>query len=539
LEDDFPTRRLHLEKDSGLAAAPRDPRKVHQHIEGLPGGKRVMTDAEVTEKLRDPFAMLLLRNGVFPRHLGEIHGGFDIHNATPDALPNVSSFLIAEGGQIPFAATLTKGSARLISVRSRVNGTPEVLISTLVGPGNDPRSDQQLNEIQSWDPVNRTMHFYQRQAGVWFWCGQSDMALVAPTRGRGPFDSHINGYPVMKELKTPWVHWHGPSLGISENAFAANDPLVSDRLFVDRDHAANFETEVVRPLMERWNSARFDKHTTGNVVDDVKAFGRQILESTSANLVSTHSTWSSVVAGNANLDDIPATFFCDVDGLVGPGTLGVNPPAFPMSGPRYVALTRTYGLRVKSRPNEGNVDFEGDVPFAFTVPERSEEDQLVVRVLVDRDVASSRLIACMLMVDFPNPVASTRRARLSRYLPNRLTLGLIPPLDDAFVQAVTVAAPNTSATSPEREFLANWALGPGAWQATFVDRLETFFDAIVQQLGSDAGSDAIFRLGESRRRQFRKRPLAEFGLSLAQATLIAEKTKPLFMNETARVVSRR
>lgn len=531
---EFPTRLLKIGGGAGLAAATVDPRKVNQHIEGLPDGKRVMTDAEVERLLRDPFATLILRRGIFPKHLGEILAAFDAHNGKSKGLPLTSSFLISEGGQIRFKAGVGKGSTRLITVRSTASGSPEVMISTLLPPGVSPRSDKVLNEVQAWDPVNRTMHFYQRQAGAWFWCGQSDMALVAPTRGEGAFDSHVNGYPLMKELQSPWVHWHGPGLAISETAYAPNDPLLSDPLFDDKDHALNFEVQVVRPLMERWNIARFEKHVVQGRLTAVGSFFAQLLQPTQANLISTHTEWSNVVANQEDLDDLPPSFFSDIEGLVTTAGLSVEVPPLEMTGTRYAALVKKYDLRVRG----GSIDIAGDVPFAFTVPERAEEDQLATRILVDRGVISPRLVACLLMIDFPNPVGSPRRARLLRFAPDNVRLNATkPPLDQPFVDRVKAAAPKTPKGSPEREFLANWDLGPGGWKAAFSARLTAYLAAVAKQLGTNAGCDAVFRLAESRRREFRRRPLAEFDLTLPHAVMIPATAKKLAMTEQAKVVS--
>jgi len=530
---EFPTRWLNVEASAGLAAATIDPKKINQHIAGLPDGKRVMTAVEVAKLLQDPFATLVLRRGIFPKHLGEILIAFNAHNGKPKGLPETSSFLIAEGGQIPFKAGVDKGSSRLITVRSTAAGSPEVMISTLLGAGVDPRSEQVINEVQAWDPVNRTMHFYQRQSGAWFWCGQSDMALVTPTRGEGAFDSHVNGYPLMKELQTPWVHWHGPGLAISETAYAANDPLPTDPLFVNRDHALNFERIVIRPLMERWNTARFEKHVKQGTLTRVRSFVAQLLEPTNANLISTHTQWSDVAANREVLDDLPPSFFFDIEGLVTTAELTVSVPPLVMTGERYAALVDKYDLRVRG----GSVDFAGDVPFAFTVPERAEEDQLAARILVERGVISPRLAACLLMIDFPNPVGSKRRAALLAFFPDTVRLAAKPPLDKAFVDAVTAATPSTPSTSPEREFLANWKLGPDDWKSAFEARLTAYLAALAKRLNTNAGCDAVFRLAESRRREFRNRPIAEFDLSLPRAVKIPATAKRLAMNERAQVVA--
>jgi hypothetical protein len=533
----FPSRLLNLDQEleAGRAAGTEvDPRKINQHLEGEPGNPRVMTDAEVTSQLGDPFATLVLRRGLLPDNLTELLAALDAHDATPDGLPLKSSFLVAEGGQIPFRPGVAKGGSRLITVRGRGRGnSPELMISSLVPAGQSPRADQVLNEVIAWDPTNRTFHYYQRQRGAWFWCGQSDMALVAPTRGNGPFDSHVNGYVVMKELKTPWVHWHGPGLGISERAYAPDDPLVRDPLFLAKDHALNFENNVMRPLMARWNKARFDKATRRRQLTGIRLFGSQLLESTSANLISTH-TEATQLPGK-DLDDLPPTFFVDLDCLAGEVGLEIDVPPLAMSGARYAALIATHDLRVRG---EG-VDQQGDVPFCFTVPERAHEDVIVVGELIRREALSARLAACLLMVDFPNPVGSRRRAALARHLPDEAGLTPRTNLDATLVPVLQAAAAASAEGSPEREFAAHWDLGPAAWQAAFATRVNAYLRLAAQRLATDAGSDEVFRLAESRRREFRRRPLIEFGLTLPVAVNIPATTRPLDMTERATIRNRR
>ena len=528
-EQAFPTRLLPENPSAALAAdAATDPNRINQHI--APDPSRVMTDEEVEELLNDPFALLVLRRGVFPTSLAELLSALDAHDGADDGVPDKMSFLVAEGGQIPFRAGMNNGGSRLIIVRGR-NGSPEVMANVLVPPGVGPRDQRLLIEVIGWDPTNQTFHFYQRQSGSWFWCGQSDMALVAPTRGQGPFDSHVNGYVVMKELKSPWVHWHGPDLQIAETAYAPGDPMIRDLLFLTKDFAFNFESQVIRPLAERWNKARFAKAVVDGVLQHFDQYGRQLLDATSANLVSTRKEWSQIGVG-ADLENVPPTFFADIDTLAGVIGIPAGLPPLTFSRSRYQALAETHGLRV--RDQRLGLDRPGDVPFCFTVPERAFEDVLAVQILLRNGIMSKRLAAALLMVDFPNPVGSPRRAALLAYLPASVS-ATTPGLDDVVVAAVRAAAPATPVGSPEREFLANWDLGPDGWADVYADRLEAYFGAIRQRLDTDDGADDVFRLAESRRRQFRQRPLSEFGLSLPQATNIAADAPALEMTADAHV----
>lgn len=535
-QDLFPTRVLRLAEGDGLesleALPPVSPKTINQHIVGQSPPTRGMTAEEIAKLLNDPFATLVLRRGVFPKSLSELLVALDRHNATAKGLPEQSSFLVAEGGQIRFKADLDKGGSRLLTVRGR-NSTPELMISTLVPPGVDPRSPALLNEVIAWDPLNQTLHFYQRQAGAWFWCGQSDMALVAPTRGKGPFDSHVNGYVVMKEFQTPWVHWHGPGLGISETAYAPNDPMVADPLFINKDHALNFETQVIRPLAERWNRARFVKARKAQRVVNLDQYFRQILDSSTANLISTHKEWSQIATAG-DLDDIPPSFFIDTASLIEVLGVAASVPRLVMTRVRYRKLVTKHKLRVIGN----GVNIAGDVPFCFTVPERAHEDILALKILVDNNFLSPRLAAALLMIDFTNPVTSSRRRALLKHVPPSAGLTPATTLDKTLVAAITKAAPTTRTGSPERQFVAHWDLGPDAWRQSFGARIETYLAAVAARLNSDVGADEIFRLAESRRREFAKRPLAEFKLTLPQATAIPETTPPLEMIETAAVQAR-
>jgi len=342
----FPTRKLGIGGALALKADGTEPRAgaVNQHIEGRADGTRVMLDTEVASLLHDPFAVLVLRRGVFPLTAKAVLDELDKHNGEPAGVPDSASFMVFEGSQIPVTADGDRGGARLVVVRGRGNA-PELMVSCLLGPKDSTTTPGVLVEVLSWDPDNRTLHFYQLQSGQWFWCGQSDMSADADTRGRGPFDSHVNGYPLMKELKTPWVHWHGPDMQISPEAFAADDPLRDDPLFTARRSAYEFEDRV-RELIDRWNTARFDKMTAGAQLTHGQIVAEQILASPAANLTSTNVPWVSAEGAQLTL---PTTFFFDEECLVSVLQIPVDPVTLQMVGARYKALAEKHDLRVRNR----------------------------------------------------------------------------------------------------------------------------------------------------------------------------------------------
>jgi hypothetical protein len=159
---------------------------------------------------------------------------------------------------------------------------------------------------------------------------------------------------------------------------------------------------------------------------------------------------------------------------------------------------------------------------------------VVLRETMLRGVLSERLAGCLLMVDLANPVASPRRAGLLAFVPATATVDAAA-LDGAVSTAIIAAAEAAGPDSPEGEFAANWALGPDAWREAFADRVEAYLQRVAQRLDTEDGCDEIFRLAESRRREFRARPLAEFGLTLPQAVAIPENGPRLVMTEDGAV----
>jgi hypothetical protein len=184
---------------------------------------------------------------------------------------------------------------------------------------------------------------------------------------------------------------------------------------------------------------------------------------------------------------------------------------------------------------------KGDTFFAFLVPEPAFEDLDVLSQLLRRKILTPRFAACLLMVDFPNPVFSTRRQRLMRYVPgrSRLTDGG-SNLPSAMVAAIEEAMSDPPPGSPEGEFLAGWRLPETGWKAAFERRIERYFEALRARANTEEGFDGWVRLADSRRRQFRGRPLAEFGLTLP-TTNIPKDAPFLEMNEdgTVRETQRR
>jgi hypothetical protein len=326
----------------------------------------------------------------------------------------------------------------------------------------------------------------------------------------------------MKELKLPWMHWHSQSSQIRDDIFAPGDPVRQDPLYNGPGLKGGEDLElIVRSGTARWTRSRFDKRTVGGSLLNVKEFLRHVAANTTVNL--TCSPQQSASLSDTDVLRMPTTFFvnsdCLIDELALPATL--SRAKAPASFYRE-ALSR-YAVRLQ----DGSSVLERDTHFAFPVPEPALEDQMVLRELLARGCLSRRLALCLLLVDFPNPIFSDKRGSLLEYVPEETLLDGGADFDNRFVAAVKRVAPDKGPDSAEVEFARLWET-PG-WEAEFAERVSRYWTAVQSRLLTSEGFDAFFRLAESRRRQFRKRPLAEFGLTLPVAT---ELDLPTFLEMT-------
>lgn len=482
---------------------------LYRFVVGLDPAPRPLT-AEEIEALHDPFATGLLGRGSFPLTLRELLAGLD--SLAETGLPVQDVYMVGDGGQLRWSEA-TAGVARGLRVtftrRRTIGAEPDLLVSTSTALD----SSQAFLQVVSWDETAGAFRFYERRNGTWLLAGSSWDALVEPSRGRGPFDSHINGALVMKELKPPWSHWHSQSATISPDVLAASDPFRNDPIWVQRKQAEIFEVAVARPGIFRWTQARLDRVIAADgTVSGLPQLLRQVVTTTTVNLVST-STQSDLVARSARLE-LPATFFLDLDAFAGPLGLPLTPEPLTVSGPAYAAARTQLELHLT---DDAGFTRPGETFFAFLVPERALEDLVVLEELITREVLSVRLATCLLMVDFSNPIWSQRRAALLSHVPPTVRAGAgAAALDQALPAAIEAGARELD--GPEAEFLGWW---DGSEQPEFVDRVQrrllAYLTTWQQRLDAPDGAVTLLRLAQGRRSRFRRSTLAEFALTVPRS----------------------
>jgi hypothetical protein len=483
-------------------------RKVHSFVVGVDTAPRPMGAAEAERELGDPFATLLLLQGIFPRTAEECLKEIDRATKKNNPLRKQMSFLLGETSQLPRSANVQRSIRFVITRGSDANGPPrgpDILLSVSA-------PDQSDIELMAWDRKRGGFNFYRAVGAgpTWVFAGNAHAAVSGVSQGKGPFESHKSGSFLMKELKLPWQNWHSPEAPITASAFPKNDPRITHPWFKKKDPggAYTFEPAVARPAIERWAKVRFDELAAGGTVDDPGRVLEQLLATPTANLASSNTESERARSSKAAVD-LPPSFFVDTDSLT---EVGLNAFALLTVTPAiYRKTIEKFNVRLED--GSGFVQ-KGDSHFAFAVPERAFEDVVAVREAIRIGLVTRRLAACLLMVDFPNPIFSERRAKLLDHVPTSATIkdrrsGFSKRMADAIIAAAEGSAQN----SPEREFAELWNVGP-KFEQKFNRTLRTYLRKVKARLKTQGGFNDYWRLADARRLESRKNPVfREFTLA--------------------------
>jgi hypothetical protein len=480
--------------------------RIHRFVVGEDTRVRVLDADEAARELGDPFATVLLLRGIFPRTAGEVLEA--LQREAPD-LGEPLFFLLGEGSQIPMSAATEGVSRRLrfLVAHGVGNEGADVLVSAF-------HPDEGNVELMAWDRRAGGFNYYQTvgPSSAWVFAGNSRHALVDPTQGKGPFESHLSGNVVMKELRFPWLHWHSFAANILPSVLPEDPPLVGHPWVTGTkpDGAEVCELQVAIPSIRRWTRVRFDRLLAdGGVIDDPGRILLQVLGTPSVNLVTGPRESRSFAAGEEVV--LPRAFFVDIEGL-GRILRLPQPPTF--SVPVEIYRRNLTAFRVREDDGEGFVR-PGDTHFPFAVPEVAFEDLAVLEEALARGLLTRRLAACLLMTDFPNPVFSLRRAALLAHVPAQATVtNGASTFSDEMGDAIAAAAPATPQGSPEREFAARWDVGADV--DAFGADLQAYYAAVTARLRTQAGFDDYVRLAEARRDRVRLMPIFESPLLFAR-----------------------
>jgi hypothetical protein len=495
---------------------------VYRFILGSDDRPNKLSRQEATQLLGDRFAQLVLLEDELPNTAGEVLDAIERAVPENDPLRTQRFFLVGEDTQIaPIPGVGLHGFLRFLVTVGEGTGGPEIMISA-------SHPDHETVELMAWDHERGGFNYYRTVGAshAWVFAGNSRHALTAPTRGHGPFESHKNGHFLMKELKEPWVHWHSPKAQVLPEVFEG--PLRrhpwAEVAKLEPGGAYALEDNVAKPAIRRWTRARLDALVSGNSDETPRRVLEQVLRTLTVNLMSSFTSSAAAVSGAVSGTapeevDLPETFFVDSDALS--GVLGLARPLRPFVPSRvYAASLRTFDVRLT---DDAAFERDGDTHFAFVVPERAFEDTDTLRQANERGILSRRLAACLLMVDFPNPIFSERRQRLLEHVPD-IAFGETDDFSETVANTIRDSTAANQPGTPEHEFAQLWARGAN-FEAPFNALLQDYYTAFAERLGTQEGFDSYMRLAESRRVFVRGTP-PRFGdgMPIAESRLLFART---------------
>jgi hypothetical protein len=483
-----------------LAREGLDDDAIHRFILGSDDHPNKLNREEAAQQLGDRFAQLVLLEGVFPRTAGEVLNAITQAAPENDPLRKQQFFLVGEGTQIaPIPGVRVNRNLRFVATVGKGPGGPDIMFSAF-------HPDHGTVELIAWDLAVGGFNFYRTvgTSSAWVFAGNSRHALTAPTRDNGPFESHKSGHFLMKELRVPWVHWISPKAREVRSVFAEENLL--GHPWVNKlapGGAYTLEDDVAIPAIQRWTKARLEALVSMNSDETPRRVLEQVLTTLTVNLASSNTSSVAAVSGAEPTVDLPETFFVDSAALSGVLKLAEPPQPFVPSSV-YAESLRTFDVRLT---DEDQFERPGDTHFAFVVPERAFEDTDTLQQSIDRGILSRRLAACLLMVDFPNPIFSEKRQRLLEHVPDT-AFGETNDFSQEVADAILSSAAATQPGTAEHEFAQLWGTG-GNFEAPFNTLLQNYYTAFTERLRTQDGFDSYMRLAESRRDVVKDMPITE------------------------------
>jgi hypothetical protein len=481
-----------------LNCEPVVPGQIYRSIPGIDTCVVPIDNSEI-EKLNDPFAKSLLRQGIFPENTQALTEAIASNLGYK---PTVSA-VTGEGVQIPTTIAPREATRAIrynVSYGANENDAPIYLSKPA------PSTTRSEIEIISFDKKSNEFNYYlltpQRQASddspfVWTWTGNTSNARKPETMNQGCFRCHHNGIPVMREIELPWQNWQSERANIS----SANVPeeIARDSFFVSRRGAEIFEKLIrsdIQTYFTNWLRERTRK--SGNIIkiSDVGQMLRHLTTNTTLNLKSSNVQSSGKNTSPKNLDitGIPPkdTFLADT---LLQTTLGLDYSTLSVRLPRedYDAYLKENNFRLVGTKgffytSEKAFESPGSTYFAFFTPQVAAEDIYVIQKLLQSKIVTDKFVAALLMVDFKNPLFSEKRAALQKYA-DQITTGTIAKRVSSVPEDFVAKIKETGATasnaedfdtsSAESQFLYTWELPDNQWKQVTAQRLQGYVDSIA------------------------------------------------------------
>ena len=500
------------------------PGKIYRFIEGVDHCVIPMDSQEIQQKLNDPFAIALLRKGIFPDSAKEIS------EAIGESDLNVSqtSYVVGEGSQVPLSVAKRDQPRDLRYVITWGENQNDAQIMLSIGV---PASQSSFHQVISWDDQAKAFNYYELRTQrnqlngdsstlVWSWAGNSPLARQPQTMGQGCYDCHHNGVPIMKELQFPWNNWHSQRVQISPNLVpvsVANEPF-----FQQRTGGEVFEGAVrsnFQKYYQEWLRTRYLREGSNIKLRDVNQMLSHVITNTTVNLksVNIQSNGENTSPPNQNVNGISPidTFLWD---SILQTRLGLDnqPLAVTFNRDDYDQYLKDHKFALVQRKRDRELYREdGSTYFAYFVPQVSAEDTYMTQQLLNTNILTKKFVASVAMVDFQNPLFSEKRTSLQKYA-NDISEGTIingvSSIPRDFASKVeAVASPCSDEASfdsctAEEQFLYLWHLPDDQWQELTANQLKTYIET-VSSLEPTEQLNKLMQLSVKQRNRFASTPL--------------------------------
>lgn len=365
----------------------------------------------LNKKLSDPLYSLLSNAEICPQSIQELRNSMRLRGLKEVIgmvanrgrnNPSEGSFSFFESvyGQLSPGQFIEKGEL-FLGYFTRLEGSTIIL-------DQKPKEGKLLIEAISWDSRKKLYNFYElrgiENGGVrWFYRGNSKDAYKDNTwlyrinpEGENHFGSrmrcsacHNSGGPILKEMNLPHNDW-----------WTNNRPLIL---------APNKPDEDVSHLLEQVNDASLFANdvTTGmqHLIDSkkMKAFQgklslqeqlRPLFCTVEINLQSSSGSSETVVS-------IPSAFW--LNPLLGDINLTI-------SVEDYNQLLKEFGTCFPETSLQ-------DADHAWLTPVKGEADLNAIKQLIQHHIISKKFAQSVLMIDFTNPLFSSKRCELLKLIP--------------------------------------------------------------------------------------------------------------------------
>ncbi|KAK4158963.1 hypothetical protein QBC43DRAFT_348297 [Cladorrhinum sp. PSN259] len=433
-------------------------------------------------------------------------------------------------------------------------------------------------QVASWN--GSEFRFYQNDLvngtgpeSVWNYFGKS-MDAFGANEYLGPFNGHVNGCCIMKELHRPWLHWYSLS-GSFQSCFAPDDVTTFEKapyittpglglLSSVKSSPGELET-AVRSGISNW----FGKRLKNDFIDTTQTPSKPLQSPTNIPrwtahmfLTTTINIGAAVSAGQPGVYALPYDHFYDnellqnfdlipsdikmnatfnqSDCIAAANNLGLsliqelNPDKQPPTKPDFTLPWQSLGGDRRDEPDHPDVGYkialagEGVSPFNFL--QASHEDaqgvaksQHIFKVNDNKaqpsfiGLFSTHTFYAIMMLDFWNPIYSWKRGILMQYVPQTTNFnGKSYDLEQNFIANVKKSSKAGEPDAPESQFLQLL----DKTLEDFQQMIRDYLAAVANRINNDPvpALQDYLSLAESRRRIYRPLPLDEFGYTLPFAT---------------------